>query len=479
MKKLIIATSLLTLALNLSTASADDVVGDTYSTTNIDSYSENVALNEEATASLAPIAAENDDIAHPPEAVNIAAPAKVERPHLSREEVATLHLNIIREHVESTKSAGMFSFLSSSSAINETLLKDINLFLHVYNDLPMAAEALFLKGRVQRKLKMEEAAAISWLQVLYEFPKSDMVFNAEQRLLLLLEKDWDDYTEQVRAIMGQVNTGDRPSRLIALINQLFAIEDKDVAFALEKLQINFLQRYPQHLHIDEIEVLLAHNLGSTDAKSGIFAFEKVLALYPYSAYLAESRLAIADLQRNRLKEYENAVSSYKALIEKHPTHHLTKNAYINLAATLEEDLRSYHEAIVVLQAIVELYPDDKVTLKALQSMAKLQDKEEDKPRQAVATLRKLATMFDGNDAIEALQNAMHIADRSLKDPMLLLEVQEQLVRDFPDNPVAPETLFDMAKMLEESDKTKSKALYRQFLQQYPQHQLASDARERL
>ncbi|MDX8383578.1 MAG: tetratricopeptide repeat protein [Ghiorsea sp.] len=401
-------------------------------------------------------------------------------PRLSREEVARLHLSLIREQVEAESSSGGFSFFSSGSKIDETLLEDTNLFLSIYHDLPIAAEALFFKGRVQLTLGMEEAAAVSWLQVIYEFPESDIVFNAEQRMLLLLDKDWDDYAEQINLMLGQVVEGDRPTRLITLINLLYSIDDdKDVAAAVSQLQLYFLRSYPNHAHADEVQVLLAHNKGVESAKSGIYTFKKLLTLYPYSAYLAEARLAIADLQRTRLNEYENAVSSYRGLIEKYPTHKLTKNAYINLASTLEEDLRNYHEAIAVLQSIVALYPDEKVTLQALQTMAKLQRKEEDKPREAIGTLRKLATMFEGPEAISALEQALEIVDLDIQDPVLLIEVIEQLVRDFPDSEAAPEALFRMAEVLEASDLQKSKSLYRQFLNQYPQHRRASEAREKI
>ncbi|MDX8383078.1 MAG: hypothetical protein R8M45_03285, partial [Ghiorsea sp.] len=160
-----------------ATPSAVSLVADSYTKQVVqeDSYTAPVIMVEKEgivlAASTAPVAKE---------LVASLMPPAITAPSLSREEVARLHLSLIREQVEAESSSGGFSFFSSGSKIDETLLEDTNLFLSVYHDLPIAAEALFFKGRVQLTLGMEEAAAVSWLQVIYEFPESDIVFNAEQ-----------------------------------------------------------------------------------------------------------------------------------------------------------------------------------------------------------------------------------------------------------------------------------------------------------
>jgi TolA-binding protein len=192
-------------------------------------------------------------------------------------------------------------------------------------------------------------------------------------------------------------------------------------------------------------------------------------------------LAIADLQRLRLKAYEKAADNYQVPIAQYPEHKLAKLAYENLALTQAEHLRQYPEAIATNERIVTLYPEDKVSLKALQNMAKLQEKKTDEPEQAIATLRKLATMFHGFEASEALHDAIKIAEKDLKNQTLAFEIRQQLVNDYPNSDEAPETLFDMAEYIEKSgDAKQAKKLYRQLIEQYPSEKsLVRKARERI
>ncbi|MDQ6988789.1 MAG: tetratricopeptide repeat protein [Mariprofundaceae bacterium] len=416
-----------------------------------------------------------------PKAVLTTAPT-VDIPQLNRQEIAGLHLDLLRKHVESLKGGGMFGGLfSSKSALHETLLQDIDIFFNIYPDLDYAAEVLFLRGKIHRLHNNEEQAALAWLQALHEFPDAEISTNTRQRLADLLKKDWDDYAEQITPLFNSVQSADKATRLSHLINQLYQIEDKKLAQASLQLQASFLKRFPQDNHADEVQVLMAHNLGSGSAESGVYAFKKLLALYSNSSYRVESMLAIADLQRLRLKEYDNAAHGYKTLIEQHPTHQLTQYAYQNLALTLNKHLRNYDEAINVYTSIIALYPEDPMTLSALQMIAKLQEKKTGAPRKAVATLRQLATMFEGKEAVQALEQAMKICERKLKDQMLLMEVQEQLVRDFPDSKAAPLALYDMAQYAEKElkDPNQALSLYQQFIQQYPEHKKAKEARKHL
>ncbi len=410
------------------------------------------------------------------------ASAIIEAPKLSKEDNAILHLSLIRETADDIKEAGIFSNLfSSDSALETTLLQDIHLFLAVYGDLPIASEALFLQGQIQKKQGLEEAAAVSWLQTIYEYPSSDAEMRARQALSDLIDSDWDKFADKIKVILGNVPQADKATRLSSLINQLYPLDDKDLIQALRDLQFDFLQRFANDYHADEVQILMAHNMGAESAESGIFGFKKLLALYPNSSYRAEAMLAIADLQRVRLKAYEKAEANYKILIQEYPEHKLIKNAYKNLALTQDKHLKQYHQAIATYQAIVTRYPEDKLALTSLQQIAVLQEKKTDEPRKAIDTLRKLATMFHGVEATDALEDAIRIANRRIDDGQLAYDIQAQLLKDYPKSDAAPKALFAMAEYAEQKlkDANQAKALYQQFMQQYPEHRLAKKVAERL
>jgi len=463
------------LATIISTSAwAEDAAVD--SATNVDNYDQVdiYAAAEEPTLHKgisAPIADETP----------LAAPVVI-LPGLTREDHAALHLSILRDEVDDMTKVGFFgSLFSANEELQQTLMQDIELFLTIYSDLAVTAEAMLLKGNMLSKQNHPEAAAEAWLQTLYEFPKTDAALQAKQALEKLIEDDWDDSAESVKRMMKKVPNDTVASRLRSLINQLYPLDDKEMVEALTLLQLDFLKRFSDDLHADEVQILLAHNLGAASAESGIFGFKKLLALYPNSLYRAEAMLAIADLQRLRLKAYDKAASNYSVLIIQYPEHKLAKNAYESLALTQAEHLRLYPEAITTNEKIVSLYPQDKAALKALQNIAELQAKKVDQPQNAVITLRKLATMFHGHEATDALDDAIKLADKKLKDGKLAFEIRQQLLNDYPDSDDAPDALFDMAEYAEKSgDLPQAKALYERLIEQYPnEKRLVKQAQDRV
>ncbi len=461
MKKTIITISIV--LCSLSTALAEDIPFEPYTAPDIPAVEE--TTSPAATSAVMP---------------SILSPV-TEAPKLSRQDRAMLHLSLIRDEVETMQAAGFLGGLfSSGSELQDNLLQEIDIFLTIYHDLAIASEALLLKGQLQLKQNHEAAAAVSWLQNLYEYPTSETSSKTLQHFNDLVDNDLKQFVVEFRHISKNIPEANRAARLNKLITQLYAINDAEVTQALITLQIDFLKRFPDDSHADEVQVLLAHNLGTKSAESGVFSFQKLLALYPDSLYRPEAILATGDLQRLRLKEYEKAANNYKLLIQEHPKHTLAKNAYENLGLTQEKHLKTYPEAVATYQHISTNYPDDKAALNALQRIASLQETKTDQPREAVATLRKLATMFKGSEAVDALEDAIKIADKKLKDPALTLESREQLIRDFPDSKAAPENLFKMAESIEKTgDKQRAGELYRKFIQQYPDHKLVKKAKKRV
>jgi len=408
-------------------------------------------------------------------------PVKVALPSLSREDNAALHLSILRDEVDSMTQVGFFgSLFSANEELQRALMQDIELFLTIYSDLSITADVMLLKGEMFAKQNQPEAATVAWLQTMYEFPQTDAARQAKDKAGDLVENDWDDAEGSIKAIMKNVPNKDVASRLRILSNQLYPINDKELVAALTLLQLDFLKRFSDDAHADEVQILLAHNLGAESAEAGVFGFKKLLALYPNSHYRPEAMLAVADLQRVRLKQYEKAEANYQVLIKEHPENKLAKHAYENLALTQSEHLKKYPEAIQTHTKIVELYPEDKVSLVALQHMAKLQEKKTDEPRKAIQTLRKLATMFHGFEAIDALSDAVKIAEKSLKDHALAFEIRQQLVSDYPKSDAAPRALFKMGEYMEEQDdKAQADSFYNQLVQQHPDHKWAGKARQKL
>ncbi len=406
--------------------------------------------------------------------ITLMPASTIARPQLSRQDNAALHLSLLRDEVDHITKVGFFgAWFDTNEALQQALMRDIALYLHIYSDLPIAAEAMQLKGDMLAKQNNTEAATVAYLQTIYEFPNTPSARQSKKKVLALVAEDWSEEEKTIQHIAKSVPDGNTATRLRLLSSALYPIENKEMVVALTLLQLDILKRFPDDPHIDEVQVLLAHNMGADSAKAGIFGFKKLLALYPNSNYRPEAMLAIADLQRIRLKDYEKAEKNYQTLINSYPEHQLTKHAYVHLADTQANHLKKYTEAVETYATIVQLYPNDTVSLKALQHKANIEAKKLKAYQQAVVSLRQLATMFHSFEATDALKDAIKIAEKKLKDDALAFDIRQQLVRDYPNSDIAPKALFNMAEY--KNDTT----LYEQFLSQYPDHKLAKKVREKL
>ncbi len=395
---------------------------------------------------------------------------------------ATTHLRLIRDEWNLMgEKDGLNKLFAGASTFQQDLLADIESFLALYNGSAVAAEALLIKGNMLYRQGDKSDAGVTWLQVVYEHPSSAAAGKAKQALYSLMDNDdWQRHTQEIKAILKNVPNKKRAARIKELIRQLSAIENPKIAEALVLVQLDFLKRFPTNQYAAEVQLLLAHNLSVESAESGIYAFKKLLALYPRSMHCPESMYAIAELQRIPQRNYEQAIKYYARATHSYPKHRFAKLAYNQMALTYEKDINDYPKAIDAYKKVIRNYSKDQTTLFALQHTAKIYQQKLDQPLNAVKTLRKIGDQFKGEDAIKALERGIIIADKYLEDPALSTAIKNQLIHNFPRSEEAPELLFEMAEdAADENNPKKATKLYKNFIQQYPKHKLATKARERM
>jgi len=130
-----------------------------------------------------------------------------------------------------------------------------------------------------------------------------------------------------------------------------------------------------------------------------------------------------------------------------------------------------------LNTAVEKYADDPVGKEALQMLGAIYEKKTKQYSQAVESYRKLSDIFSGDDGVEALQNAERIASKSMHDYALVIAIDEQLVRDYGENALAPEKTLNIADIYSNKLKQKSEAIkrYQRVIEQYPNSKQSKEA----
>ena len=395
-------------------------------------------------------------------------------------------IGLLRATVKETKpQRGFFSGLFSSSVrpIDTELLAETGRFIERYPALPDTAEVYQLRAQVHQRIDAYQAAAVDWLLSLAAYPDSAFAVEAHNNLKALVGDQLKQQAKVLQDLIVKVDSveGDREQRVADLLAYMGTLNDKDFAGPVADACISFLMRNRDYTGQDRVLDALARQKALLDSQSAIYYFEQLLSLYPDSALRPDAMLGIADVQRNGLKHYEEAATSYKSLIAKYPDSDKTKLGYEALAGMYDENMHNYSNAIKTYDAIIARYNNDPVVLRSLQAQALIYQNKTSQPLEAIADYRKLEELFKGKEGLAALLDAEQLARYTVSDWKLAIDINHRIINDYPDSKEAPKALFANAGIYEEKLKDKDQALklYQLFLSHYPGDDLAVQAKQRI
>ncbi|MDQ6995463.1 MAG: tetratricopeptide repeat protein [Mariprofundaceae bacterium] len=394
--------------------------------------------------------------------------------------IANDHLRVMREEIKksATKKSSFLFFSSSITPLNQALLNDLNDYLNVYGQKSLSVEAVQLKAILHNRMDQNEALAMDFLTILSAYSGSRYEKASRKGLSDLL----NDQLKYHKAVIDDILNLDfstmptQEDRLFALLTGLSAIDDKDFNPVIAKACSQFLVRYPDYRKNDMIQNILAAHAGK-NYHVAIYHYRTLLTIYPQSHLRPNALYSIGEIQRTGLKAYEDAVISYKQVIKQFSSSDVAKQSYIKLALTQSKHLRLYQEALMTLNTTVEKYADDPVGKQALQMLGEIYSKKTKEYAKAVESYRKLSTIFSGDDGLEALQEAEKIASSSMRDYALVIAIDEQLIRDYDNSPLAPEKMMNIANIYDKKLKQKSSAIatYQRVIESYPNSKQAKQA----
>jgi tetratricopeptide (TPR) repeat protein len=452
------------------------------------------AESNNPTPSVAP-AAEKDTSAPPlTEAVEKtpptpAASSDIEVPSLKKIRALTVaqQIELFRTTVkDTTQEKGMFSriFSSDSNPIDNELLAEMHQFITRYAGLPQTDEVFNLVALVHKRTKNYPAAALNWTLLKVMYPQSSFVATANKQLKELSGDQLSKQAATIERINKQIASlsGDMDQRTGAFIGFLGTLSEASFATAISAESALFLARNETFLNEDEIESAIAHQSMLIDNDIALYRFNKLLALYPASTLRADSLLAIASIQREKLKFYDKAAKTYLVLIDKHPDSNETKLGYEALATMYNEDMRDYPNAIKTYDAIIAKYKKDPSVLHSLLMLEKVYENKTNQSDKAIDTYLKLADIFEqGPEGLNALLGAENIAINSTRNWTQAMSINDRISARSPNTEIALKAIYSNADITENKlgDKDKAKEMYENFIKEHPTHTLAKDAQKRL
>ena len=360
-----------------------------------------------------------------------------------------------------------------------TLISETEVFMDMYRELSLSAEALLIRADLYELNKLYEARLVALSKLFFEYPDSPLAGPALTGIRGLFTSSLKKAQKYDRGLTkgtsGSKQWADRYAKVIKLLHQ---IEGDKYLPSLMAEYDEFLTRYPRHDFADE--VLIFKSVGfrqMKDSRSTAYTLKWLITLYPESSSRSAALNDLAFIYEDNLKQYQKASETYELLVSDYPDGKQTLTAYQRLAVIYDKQLKNPTAAIGSLEAIVTKYPEDPASLEAFTYMSRLQVSQK-LFADSVKTLNRLADMFKGSDeAVDALEEAAKTASGKLKDYELQVKVQHRLVDEYPDREEAVIALDAIAatnvKYLD--NKTESINTYKTLIKKYPGHKLAKAA----
>lgn len=217
-------------------------------------------------------------------------------------------------------------------------------------------------------------------------------------------------------------------------------------------------------------------------KEAADVFTNYLAKNPTSD-LAESVMFQLGTTQMEMKEFDNAIKTYREYVEKYPKGQYQLDARLQIARSLLEkapnDNAVAEEAIKELKELLAQNPPAKTAALANYFIGQTYERL-GKPEEAVKAYAENVAKYpdERTSLISAYQIAL-VWQKARKVPEMIAAF-EDLIKKYPDSDLAPQAHMAIARQLENEKKfEEARVKYAQIVEKYKELPIAADAQERI
>lgn len=386
--------------------------------------------------------------------------------------------------VGGSKSTGLFGglFGGGDNPLVAKCLADLDRFVRVHRERPQSAEALWLSASLQRSRKNAAGEAVTLARLRYLGLAEELRGKAENRLLVLAAEELKGERKGIKVLAGGSPAATALERHLQLVRDLTLLEGKEFPALLREEADRFLELYPA---APEAETVLALREESFTREKrfelAAAGLQQLVALYPRSAERAKRLALLGTIQAEQLRQYEAAEATFEQIIAQYPDAAEAQAAYQRAAALCAEQLGRYPRAIELYDRIAERYPKSEAAQKALENQARLFSGKIKNIYSAIKSWQRLADMFPGDSGVAALIEAAGLARGSIEDYELQIEIQQRLIKEYPQRKEAATALLAVGETLEEKlgRPQQAQEAYQKLLVEYDKAPEAERAKRRL
>ncbi len=344
-----------------------------------------------------------------------------------------------------------------------------------------AAEAQLLKAEMRVRLKDYAGAVVDLLKQLQLYPGSEAAQRAEKMLEGLLKERAD---KKVRPLLLELakpfNRTGKEDRLAELLERLSEGAREDYYEPLVEEFRLFFERFPSYPRRDALQRALADmQAAKKEHVSARVAYEKLISMHPSTPLMAGSKLALAGLLTDSLKEHDRAISVYLDIAASFPGTPEAWEAYARLPV-LAEKQKKYELAVETYEKVIALYPGKPEAYEAHTSAARVLRERLKKPAEAVAVLVRLADKYGGEKGHAALFLAAEITRKDVKDAAAESALYDKIIAEYEKDGQAPAALYAAGEAWEKAKNyDMARQYYLKLSEKYRDDKFAARAQKRL
>jgi len=373
-----------------------------------------------------------------------------------------------------------------NEAFDDILIQEISDYLHRFPDAPDVDQMHFKIATIYHDHNDRLASFFASMEVIYLYPESPVVAPAQDRVrsLLVKEKKFKPLKDQADALIHPtLNDTSREASYYTFLQDMVDLRFDKIREQLLRGTQRYLRNYPDSERADAVLFWRAELLAqSKKPKQALSEYLKLTYVHSSSLYVTASKLKMADLFSQKLKDPKKAILTLEEFLLEFPDDPQASLAQLRIAKINEKKNKKYLEAINGYTAVAAHYPQSADAVPALFDAARLYEDKFKEYDQAIRVYTEIVRDFPNDiKAPHAYAEAARIYEKRLKDYFNAASVYFKVYGNYPESGIAPECLFAAAEINEKKLQDFDKALmyYRFVADNYPNHKLANKATKRI
>ncbi len=388
----------------------------------------------------------------------------------------------------STQHTDFISTLSTykGKEFRRILKRELREYVRLYPDAANVAQKHLELAALFDKDKDTDASFFTYMEIAYLYPDSKARATALEHLrsIMVKEKAYSRLQDQIEPMLtAKVEGLSREMACHAFLRDMVGLRLDRQRDLLLQATTRFMQDYPSSADNDHVLYWHAGLLAdSGEPRQALAEYLKLTYLHDSSVLVTSSKLAIASLFAEKLKDYPKATATLEEFLVEYPDDPQAAVAQFDMARIQERRQKKYVEALTSYTEVAKKYPSSPEAVPALFEAARMYEDRFKEYEQSIRIYTQIVRDFPQDiKAPAAMAEAARIYEKRLKDYSNAASVYYKVYGLYPQDPLAPQALYKAADLAENKLKDNAMAAeyYRALVQQYPSHKLAGKADKRL